>query len=152
MVIFLCWEFFSWFLSFSDQSREFASKMQPRQHKPRQVLIMCTFKAQKLKKFNILQENSKSKNKNHEDAGVQETKRYHTTQLEICSYGNFFLCVLFITFSYSKQLCTYDCIGTSGKKSPINPCERVFVNKTTAEVMNSFGTRLRLRAHTKGQG
>ena len=52
------------------------------------------------------------------------------------SLSNFFLCVLFITFSNWTQLCTYDCIGTSGKKSPktpvkgflsTKPLQRVFV-------------------------
>ena len=47
-------------------------------------------------------------------------------------YFYYFFCVLFITFSYSTQLCTYDCIGTSGKKSRKPPWEG-FVDKTTAE-------------------
>ena len=55
-------------------------------------------------------------------------------QLHKFELNNFFLvCVLFITFSNSTQLCTYDCIGTSGKKVSRNPRERVFVNKATAE-------------------
>ena len=42
------------------------------------VVSLFLFKAKTLMDFNIQQENSESKNNNHEDAGVWETEMYHT--------------------------------------------------------------------------
>ena len=56
--------------------------MQPRQHRPLQLLFMCLLNALELKDLKILQENSESQSKNHEDAGVWETKIYHANLLD----------------------------------------------------------------------